>query len=184
MYGVLPHIERVLEVKRKAVIVVAEGAGEDLCGSAATVDAGGNRALPEIGPFIKSAINEYFSVRGIPVNVKYIDPSYMIRSVAANAADSTLCMQLAQNAVHGSMAGHTCFTTGLCNNRMVYLPIPALVEHSPRGLRRGGHTWERVISATGQPNRTDEGSRHGSRASSSPEGDSRPASSLRKSLIF
>jgi 6-phosphofructokinase 1 len=187
MYGVLPHLERVLEVKGKAVIVVAEGAGEDLCGAAATVDAGGNKALPEIGPFIKDAINKYFKSRGTTVNVKYIDPSYMIRSVAANAADSQLCMQLAQNAVHGSMAGHTCFTTGLCNNRMVYLPIPALVEHSPRGLRRGGRTLERVISITGQPHRSDEASRHGSRSSSPeaarPVGDSR-SGRLSRGTIF
>jgi len=82
----------------------------------------------------------------------------MIRSVAANASDSMLCMLLAQNAVHGSMAGHTCFTTGLCNNRLVYLPIPAMVEHSPRGLKKWGRTWNRVVSVTGQPNRPEESS--------------------------
>ena len=150
----LPHIERVLRTKGKAVIVVAEGAGEELVSASAGVDAGGNKKLPEIGPFIKDAINLYFKARQTVVNVKYIDPSYMIRSVPANASDSLMCMYLAQNAVHGAMAGYTCFTTGICNNRNVYLPIPALVEHSPRGLKRGGRTWERVITTTGQPNRT------------------------------
>uniref|UniRef100_A0A7S2CXN6 Phosphofructokinase domain-containing protein n=1 Tax=Haptolina brevifila TaxID=156173 RepID=A0A7S2CXN6_9EUKA len=121
------------------------------------MDAGGNKALPEIGPFFKDVINRYFQEKSIAVTVKYIDPSYMIRSVPANASDALLCMQLAQNAVHGSMAGHTCFSTGLCNNRLVYLPIPALVKHSPRGLKKGGRTWERVLSVTGQPNRPIEG---------------------------
>ena len=153
-YGVLPHVQRVLSVKGKAVIVVAEGAGEELVGaSAKAADAGGNKALPEIGPFFKSALSSYFAAQGIEVTVKYIDPSYMIRSVPANASDSMLCRMLAHNAVHGAMAGHTCFTTGLCSNRMVYLPIPALVANSPRGLRPKGRTWSRVLSLTGQPNR-------------------------------
>ena len=56
-------------------------------------------------------------------NVKYIDPSYMIRSVPANASDSMFCMILAQNAVHGAMAGFTAFSVGLVNNRIVYIPI-------------------------------------------------------------
>ena len=152
-YGVLPHIERVLKTKGKAVIVVAEGAGEELVGAAAGVDAGGNKKLPEIGPFFKDAVNAYFKKKNTTVNVKYIDPSYMIRSVPANASDSLFCMLLAQNAVHGSMAGYTCFTTGLCCNRTVYLPIPALVENSPRKMDAAGRTWERIISVTGQPNR-------------------------------
>jgi len=87
-----------------------------------------------------------------PATVKYIDPSYMIRSVPANAVDSLYCMQLAQNAVHGVMAGFTGFSTGLCNNRMVLLPIPELVESSPRMMDSHGRTWERVISMTRQPN--------------------------------
>lgn len=163
-YGVLPHLERVLKVKGRAVVIVAEGAGEELCAAATTVDAGGNKALPEIGPFIKARINEHFKAIGVPVSVKYVDPSYMIRSVPANASDSLLCMLLAQGAVHGSMAGHTCFTTGVVNNRTVYLPIPALVDYSPRGLKRGGRTWERIISVTGQPNRPEDGSRSSSPA--------------------
>ena len=152
-YGILPHIERVLKTKGKCVVVVAEGAGEELVGAEAGVDAGGNKKLPEIGPFIKNAINKYFKEKNTTVNVKYIDPSYMVRSVAANASDSLFCMLLAQNAVHGAMAGYTCFTTGLCCNRTVYLPIPALVENSPRMMDKAGRTWERVITVTGQPNR-------------------------------
>ena len=183
-YGILPHIERVLKTKGKAVIVVAEGAGEELVGAEGGVDAGGNKKLPEIGPFIKDTINKHFKSKGTTVNVKYIDPSYMIRSVPANASDALFCMLLAQNAVHGAvraarplpllttlahplraqlparacwpraqMAGYTCFTTGLCCNRTVYLPIPALVENSPRKMDQAGRTWERIITVTGQPNR-------------------------------
>ncbi len=76
----------------------------------------------------------------------------MIRSVPANAADSVLCLLLAQNAVHAAMAGYTGATVGLCNNRVVYLPIAAVCANSPRTLNPFGRTWERILSVTGQPN--------------------------------
>ena len=74
------------------------------------------------------------------------------RSVPANASDALYCMLLAQNAVHGAMAGYTSFTTGLVNNRMVYIPIPRIVATSPRIMDPLGRTWERVLSTTRQPN--------------------------------
>jgi len=101
--GCFPHIERALERKGYAVIVVAEGAGEEILGQSATVDAGGNRKLPELGVWLKDELGRYFKSRERPVTVKYIDPSYMIRSVAANANDAIYCLLLSQNAVHGTM---------------------------------------------------------------------------------
>ena len=135
-----------------AVIVVAEGAGEEILGVSEIVDAGGNRAQPQIGEFISKAIAEYFTSFGEVATVKYIDPSYTVRSVPANGADSLYCMQLAQNAVHGAMAGMTGFSVGLVNNAMVYLPIPQLVATSPRSMSPYGQTWERILAMTGQPN--------------------------------
>jgi len=76
----------------------------------------------------------------------------LIRSVPANSFDSLYCSQLAQNAVHGAMAGFTGFSVGLCNNKMVYLPIPQLVATSPCSMNPHGRTWERVLAQTGQPN--------------------------------
>ena len=104
-YGCLDHLEGVLAAKGHAVVVVAEGAGEELCGASAEVDAGGNRKLPEIGVFLKKTITDHFGRKGTPVTVKYIDPSYMIRCVPASASDALFCLLLAQNAVHGAMAG-------------------------------------------------------------------------------
>jgi 6-phosphofructokinase 1 len=101
--GCLPHLERVLAAKGHAVVVVAEGAGEEILGQSAETDAGGNRRLPELGKWLKDQIGVYFKKRGKPVTVKYIDPSYMIRSVPANASDAIYCLLLAQNAVHGAM---------------------------------------------------------------------------------
>lgn len=150
--GCLPHLYRRVKKKGYAVIVVAEGAGEDVMGKSAEVDASGNRKLPAIGEFMKKQVIKYFKDKNEEATVKYIDPSYMIRAVAANASDSLYCMQLAQNAVHGSMTGFTGFSVGLCNNKMVFLPIPKLVATSPRSMNPNGRTWERVLARTLQPN--------------------------------
>jgi len=101
---------------------------------------------------MKKEIEAYFKKQGDEATVKYIDPSYMIRSIPANAADSLYCMQLGQNAVHGAMAGFTGFSVGLCNNKMVFLPIPELVSTSPRMMSPRGRTWERILAVTRQPN--------------------------------
>eukprot|EP00536_Pseudo-nitzschia_multiseries_P008265 jgi/Psemu1/257035/estExt_Genewise1Plus.C_2080027 len=150
--GCLPHIMRRVKDQGYAVIVVAEGAGEELLGTSAETDAGGNRKLPPIGDFMKKQVEEFFKEQGAVATVKYIDPSYTVRSVPANAQDSLYCMQLGQNAVHGAMAGFTGFSVGLCNNRMVFLPIPELVSTSPRSMNPHGRTWERILALTRQPN--------------------------------
>lgn len=150
--GCLPHLKRRIEEKGYAVVVVAEGAGEELLGESTEVDASGNKRLPKIGEYMKEQVERYFKEQGDAATVKYIDPSYLVRSIPANAADALYCMQLAQNAVHGAMAGFTGFSVGLCNNKMVFLPIPQLVETSPRTINPYGRTWERILARTRQPN--------------------------------
>lgn len=153
----LDHLERVVEEQGHGVVVVAEGAGEELLGESVEADAGGNKKLPPIGAFMKDRIQEHFAKKGKDCTVKYIDPSYMIRSVPANAADSMYCMLLGQNAVHGAMAGYTGFTVGLSANRVVYFPIEAITRNSPRCMDPFGRTWERVLCLTRQPNTAREG---------------------------
>ena len=150
--GCLPNIRRRVKEQGYAVVVVAEGAGEELMGASSETDASGNKKLPKIGNFMKDQIEKHFGEAGETATVKYIDPSYMVRSVPANAADSLYCMQLAQNAVHGAMAGFTGFSVGLCNGKMCFLPIPELVSTSPRSMNARGRTWERVLARTRQPN--------------------------------
>lgn len=152
--GILPFIYRRVKKKQYAVVVVAEGAGEELLGETNEKEAGsGNKKLAPIAEYIRDQIKKYFKEeKGEEVRMKYIDPSYMVRSVSANAADTLYCTQLAQNAVHGTMAGFTGFSVGLVNNQVVYIPIPQLVAASPRQLDPHGETWQRVISMTGQPN--------------------------------
>lgn len=158
--GCLPHLWDRVKQKGYAVVVVAEGAGEELLGESTETDASGNKKLPMIGEFLKSEIGKYFKGRGEEATVKYIDPSYMIRSVPANATDSLYCMQLGQNAVHGTMAGYTGFSVGLLNNKMCLLPIPELVATSPRQMDARGRTWERILGITRQPNTVANGKRN------------------------
>jgi 6-phosphofructokinase 1 len=150
--GILPHIYRRTKEQGHAVVVVAEGAGEEWLGRSTATDAGGNRQLPAIGEFVRDQIKQYFTERGEESVVRYIDPSYMVRSVPPVAADTIYCTDLAHAAVHGAMAGYTGFSVGLVNNQMCYLPIPQLVATSPRGMDPYGSMWERVLAMTGQPN--------------------------------
>ena len=149
--GLLTLVEQILDRQSYGVIVVAEGAGADLFPPLDEKDESGNARLPEIGRFLQQQIQLHFRRQHKDVSIKYHDPSYMIRSVPADAGDSVYCMTLAQNAVHGCMAGYTGFTSALVNNRTVMLPIPAITATSPSYLNPAGRTWERVVSLTHQP---------------------------------
>jgi len=149
------HVAKVVKERGSAVIVVAEGAGEEIFGKSAQVDAGGNRKLPEIGPWMKDQVVNCLKAENVPCTVKYIDPSYMVRSCPANASDALYCLILSQGAVHTAMAGLTNCMVGLVNGRSVILPIAKVVATSPRSVDPRGRTWERVVSLTGQPHQSE-----------------------------
>jgi len=121
--SVLEHLKRVVASQGHAVVVVAEGAGEDemseevlASGRAIECDAGGNRKLQAVGPWLQGKVAAHFAAGGVRATIKYIDPSYMVRSVPASPPDAIYCMYLAQSAVHGAMAGYTgaCGDAGAC----------------------------------------------------------------------
>ncbi|XP_072981834.1 ATP-dependent 6-phosphofructokinase 5, chloroplastic-like [Typha latifolia] len=149
-YGVLRHLENLLESKGFALICVAEGAGQDLLQKSNTTDASGNVVLNDIGVHIQQKIKQHFRDINVPVDVKYIDPTYMIRACCANASDAILCTVLGQNAVHGAFAGFSGITTGICNTHYVYLPIPEVIT-SPRFVDPNSRMWHRCLTSTGQP---------------------------------
>jgi len=151
--GMLPHIFKRVQEKQHAVVVVAEGAGQDLFPKSTEKEAGsGNDKLQPIAEYIRDEIVKYFKEQNQEVRMKYVDPSYSVRSVPANATDSLYCYQLAHNAVHGCMSGLTGFSVGMVNNRTVYIPIPQLVATSPRSMDPQGPIWDRILAMTGQPN--------------------------------
>ena len=148
--GFLPALRRRLAAREHAVVVVAEGAGQDLLSAASDqCDASGDRRLGDIGLFLKQQIVDYFAKVSIPVGVKYFDPSYYIRSVAANAADSLLCEQLARKAVHAGMAGKTDLLIGLWPNHLIHVPLVVSAGMKKR-LSTEGELWTSVLSLTGQ----------------------------------
>jgi len=148
---VLEHVIRVVEKKGHAVVVVAEGAGENLLGKSEEFDASGNRRLRPIGPWIKEAIAERLTMRGLGRQVRLIDPSYMVRSVAAYSVDSILCTLLSLAAVHAAMDGYTGVCVALVNGRSVMVPLDLIVEASPRKVDVCSRTYERIVSLTSQP---------------------------------
>lgn len=147
--GFLKVLERRLEQKKHAVIVVAEGAGQQLFTEKRGIkDASGNIKHEDIGLFLKEKIGEYF--KGKSVTIKYIDPSYIVRSAPANSSDSVYCSRLAYHAVHGAMAGKTKFVASKVNNKYVYVPI-AEVTKKRKKIDLEGEFWFSVLQSTGQP---------------------------------
>jgi 6-phosphofructokinase 1 len=150
-HGVLEWLRRRLEQRRHAVIVVAEGAGQDLMPRRAVeYDASGNVKFADIGVFLKDRITEWFKERGIPVGVKYIDPSYAIRSRPANCDDALLCDQLARHAAHAAMAGKSGIVVGNWFNVFTHVPTPVAVREKKK-IDPHSEIWTSVLAATGQP---------------------------------
>jgi 6-phosphofructokinase 1 len=148
--GLLTKLEKRLEERKHAVIVVAEGAGQKFFeGESAERDPSGNIKLKDIGVFLKDKINAYFHARNIEVNLKYIDPSYLIRSLPANADDSVFCGFLGRDAVHAGMAGKTKLLIGHWNNHFVHVPMAASAGKR-KHVDTNGKLWRTVIESTGQ----------------------------------
>jgi 6-phosphofructokinase 1 len=149
--GFLKVLRKRLEKKHHAVVVVAEGAGQELFESGENKkDASGNTLHKDIGVFLKGKIKEEFDTKEFPYSIKYIDPSYIIRSAPANPNDSKFCTLLAQNAVHAALAGKTDFVVGYWNNEFTLLPIPMAVANRKK-IDVEGELWWNVLEATGQP---------------------------------
>ena len=148
--GLLHHLEKRILDRGHAVILVAEGAGTDLVPPTGEVDAGGNIKYQDIGVFLKEKIKEYFKGRSIPVSIKYIDPSYIIRSTPANSYDSIYCARLGAHAVHAAMAGKTQCLVSRVNNQFVYLPIKQAVSKRSH-VDIEGTLWRDVLENTRQP---------------------------------
>jgi 6-phosphofructokinase 1 len=148
--GFLAAIEKRLLSRGHAVIVVAEGAGQKFFENMPEErDESGNLRLKDIGIYLKNAINRYFKSKEVEINIKYIDPSYMIRSLPANANDSVFCGFLGRSAVHAGMAGKTKLVIGRWNNHFVHIPMEAATSQRKQ-VTPNGELWSAVLAATGQ----------------------------------
>jgi 6-phosphofructokinase 1 len=150
--GFLKVLEKRLKSSGHCVILVAEGAGQELIRrdeQPIETDASGNLKLLDIGLFLRTHIETYFKSIGLEINLKYIDPSYIIRSVPANASDRIYCGALGQYAVHAGMSGKTGMLVGLMKDEYVHLPLKMV--GSGATVDPEGNVWMRVLETTGQP---------------------------------
>lgn len=147
--GLLPAIEQRLKERGHAVIVTAEGAGQHLLAHHAETDASGNRVLANVADLLKQEIKRYMNERKIEHSIKFIDPSYIIRSVPAQPGDKVYCGFLGQYAVHAAMAGRTGMVIGKIQDRYVHLPL-SLVTQARRKLNIRSDLWRAVLESTGQ----------------------------------
>jgi 6-phosphofructokinase 1 len=149
-HGFLPCLKQRLANRGHAVIVVAEGAGQEYLAGAEARDASGNVVLKDIGVFLRDRITTYLRSIGMDPTVKYIDPSYTIRSVPASPQDNIYCMRLAHNAVHAAMAGKTEMVVGRWHGQFVHVPM-ALCTSGRKTVSIYDDLWLSVLEATGQP---------------------------------
>ena len=148
--GLLRALRDRLDRRGHAVIVVAEGAGQDLAGQSGERDASGNVKYGDIGVLLRDRIKAHFTQAGVAVSLKYIDPSYSIRSVPANPHDAAFCLLLGQQAVHAGMSGRTNMVVSFWNQRFTHVPI-ALAASARKKIDPGGDLWSSVLASTGQP---------------------------------
>ena len=146
----LKSLQERLEKRMHAVVVVGEGAGQDLMEASGDRDASGNIRFGDIGLFLKDRIQDYFKKIEMDVTLKYIDPSYTIRSMPANPHDSGFCLLLGHNAVHAGMCGKTNMVVGHWNNEFTHVPIPLTVSKRKQ-IDPHSRLWSNVLSCTGQP---------------------------------
>jgi len=149
--GFLSCLEKCIKVQRHAVIVVAEGAGQELFESGDLgKDASGNVKLHDIGAFLSQQIISYFKSRKIETTLRYFDPSYQIRSCPANTEDAVLCDRFARLAVHAGMAGKTGLMIGFLNGQFIHVPFELSIKNVKR-MDLNGELWYAILSTTKQP---------------------------------
>jgi 6-phosphofructokinase 1 len=148
--GLLANLEQRLMERHHAVIIVAEGAGQELLTKTNQTDASGNIKLADIGIYLRDQITKYFKDKHFHNNLKYIDPGYQIRASVTTANDSIYCERLGNNAVHAAMAGKTKMVVGLVHDKFVHIPISAVTMHR-NVVDPEGAMWRDVLDATSQP---------------------------------
>lgn len=148
--GVLEALENRLRGRGHAVIVVAEGAGQHLIRPTGRTDPSGNPVLADFGAFLAREIKVHCKQQGLPINLKLIDPSYIVRAVPANSADSVYCGFLGRLAVHAGLAGKTGLMIGCVNEHFVHVPLP-LVTRERKHIDIASDYWQAVLDSTGQP---------------------------------
>ena len=148
--GIYQYLKERFKKKSHAVIIAAEGAGQELISKQKEAkDASGNVIFEDIGKFLQENIKDYFEKEGKKCSLKYIDPSYIVRSAAPNCFDRVFCARLAQNAVHAAMAGKTAMLIGYWHGVMTHVPFKALSGQTKK-INPNGTLWFNVLESTSE----------------------------------
>ena len=153
---VIDYIFKRIKIKHHCVIVVGEGAGFavrdfniELSGK---TDKSGNPVLPDIGLILKEEIKKRAEERGIDINLKYINPTYIIRACPPNSYDVKYCVKLAQGAINGAFAGFTNFSIGIVNHHPCFIPINKISQDGViRKIQTSDEDYIMMLATTGQP---------------------------------
>ena len=145
--GLLDFIFQRMQVKEHCVIVVSDGARF----SVKDYKTSNGRPVEDIGLVIKKEIIEKSEELGIEVNLKYMDPTYVVRAVPANEYDCNLCAKLAESAVHCAFAGFTNFSVGMINNKPCMIPLEKMCGKSERKVEFNSDDYLMLLASTGQP---------------------------------
>jgi 6-phosphofructokinase 1 len=148
--GFFQHLAHRLRRRKHAVVIIAEGAMQDQLLTEHKTDAGGNLKMADVGAYLRDRIIDHFAEQKIDITLKYIDPSYIVRSAPATPVDSIYCERLGNAAVHAAMAGKTKVIVGLVNNEFVHIPMKAAVSHRNH-VKPEGNLWRDMLDATQQP---------------------------------
>jgi 6-phosphofructokinase 1 len=149
--ALLDRLYKRLSTRGHAVIVVAEGAGQKFFSAQAQEkDASGNILHKDIGQYLADRIKAFFKAKNQELNLKYLDPSYIIRSAPANSTDQVFCSFLGQKAAHAAMAGKTDCLIGQWNDHFVHVPIAMAIAQRKK-VDPMGELWNSVLERTGQP---------------------------------
>ena len=158
------YLKKRLEKKGHCVIILAEGMGDSIQDANLDTDLGtdksGNVKMADVGLYLKKEIPAYFKTKGTEVTLKYIDPTYMIRTVPANPDDVDMCAMLAHNLCHGLMAGFTGFTVGLINNKTCLIPLKKITTIPISIVNRKDKKYQRMLGCTGQPSFLNKGDKY------------------------
>lgn len=153
MSGFLQILRKRLESRHHALVVVAEGVSERLLSSPhekVPLDASGNRIMEDVGIYLRDRVSRWLKEQEVESRVRYIDPSYLVRSFRANSMDSIYCQNLAHNAVHAAMSGRTRMLVATCNNIYCHIPLEAIVQ-GRKFVDPNGDLWRSAMETTGQP---------------------------------
>lgn len=147
--GLLAQVEATLRRNGHVLLAVAEGAGQKYLPQVTKEDASGNRKPGDIAAHLMGRMASHLADKGLRHSFKYIDPSYMVRSVPACASDKIYAAALGQHAVHAAMSGRTGMVVAEIMDKFVHLPLE-LVSQKRRTLAQNGLLWRSVLDCTQQ----------------------------------